>query len=221
MKIHVITPMAMDGNIFLIEDEGFILIDSGTGAHTIRQVEQIRNIMGDSGRPENEQNISALILTHLHFDHSGGARQFKETFDCEVFIHEKELQALREGDSVATGATMFFASQPSVNAQPLDLSVTLVTGKASFQILETPGHSPGSISLYEEEAKTLISGDTVFPAGGIGRWDLAGGNYQELMKSIKRLSQLDVSDIYAGHGPVVRGGGNRNIRACLMNIGFF
>jgi len=221
MKIHVISPMPMDGNIFLIEDEGFVLIDSGTGAYTSRQVEQIRKIMADSRRPEGEQKLSALILTHFHYDHSGGAHRFREAFDCEVLIHEKELQAIREGNSAATGATMFFASQQAVKALPLDLEKPQTTGEATFQILETPGHSPGSICLYDEETKTLVSGDTVFPAGGIGRWDLAGGNYQELVRSIKQLSELDVSDIYAGHGPVVRGDGNRSIQACLMNVGYF
>ena len=221
MKIHTITPRAMDGNIFLIEDERFVLIDSGTGNNSQSQVEQIKEIMAGSGRPEEEQKLSVLILTHYHHDHSGGASLIKEAFDCEVFIHEAELGPLQEGDPVATGAAMFFATQQPVEAKALDMTKEFSTGSARFRLIESPGHSPGSICLYHEDSRTLFSGDTVFPGGGIGRWDLVGGNHGQLVKSIGLLKELDVADIYAGHGPAVSGSGNRNIKASYMNVSLF
>ena len=221
MIIHTITPRAMDGNIFLIEDEQFVLVDSGTGESSQSQVDQIQQVMARSGRPEEEQKLSALILTHYHHDHSGGASRIKEAFDCGVYIHEAELQPLRDGDPVATGAAMFFATQQPVEAKALDMTQPFSTGSARFRLMETPGHSPGSICLYHEDSRTLVSGDTVFPGGGIGRWDLEGGNHRQLVKSIGLLKELDVADIYAGHGPVVKGSGNRNIKASFMNVSLF
>ena len=74
-------------------------------------------------------------------------------------------------------------------------------GDAVFKVLETPGHTNGSICLLHEDTRTLISGDTVFAGGGVGRWDLETGNYQELLASVETLSRLDVGSFHPGHGP--------------------
>jgi glyoxylase-like metal-dependent hydrolase (beta-lactamase superfamily II) len=65
--------------------------------------------------------------------------------------------------------------------------------------METPGHSLGSLCLYEEKEKVLFSGDTVFPDGNIGRTDMYGGDTPELVRSIERLTKLDVQTMYPGH----------------------
>ncbi len=222
MKIHAIPPRAMDANIYLIEDRNFVLVDTGTGAFSQRQVEDIRTIIKVPGRGQEPQKLTAIILTHYHHDHSGGAAAMQAAFGCPLFVHEAELEAIRKGDPKETGASMFFSQQtPVPAAQALDLGRPLETGTAAFRILETPGHSKGSICLYEPGSKSLISGDTVFPGGGVGRWDLAGGNRKELEASIGMLTKLDVSDIYSGHGPVVRGDGNKSIKASFGNFSFF
>lgn len=218
MKVHHITPYFMDGNIYLIEDEIFVLVDSGTGQMIPRQIKEIRDILSSSNKECQEAKLSYIVLTHYHFDHSGGAAQFKKVFGCEVFVHKAEVEALKKGDSRATGATLFFSSQPKVEVRALELSSPIETGEGVFQILHTPGHSPGSICLYEEERGILISGDTVFAGGGIGRWDLSGGNYQKLVESIEFLNSLEVRDIYPGHGPTVKEKGKENLRACLRYV---
>jgi hydroxyacylglutathione hydrolase len=72
-------------------------------------------------------------------------------------------------------------------------------GKWKLDVMETPGHSQGSICLYEKSEKILFSGDTVFPDGNIGRTDMYGGDTTELISSVERLTKLDVKTMYPGH----------------------
>ena len=81
---------------------------------------------------------------------------------------------------------------------------SLNLGKKRFKILCTPGHSPGSICLYWEDGKVLISGDTLFYQG-VGRTDLPGGNVHQLAESIAGLARLDVEYLVPGHGEIVKG----------------
>lgn len=73
-------------------------------------------------------------------------------------------------------------------------------GDSTLRVIHTPGHTPGSICLYEAQSKSLFSGDTVFPYGSVGRTDLPGGSSRDLIRSISRLVKLDVSVLYPGHG---------------------
>jgi glyoxylase-like metal-dependent hydrolase (beta-lactamase superfamily II) len=80
----------------------------------------------------------------------------------------------------------------------------LQVGREVFEIYQTPGHSPGSLSIYWEACKALFTGDVIF-YGGIGRTDFAEGNSKLLLQSIERLSQLDIELLLPGHGEIVMG----------------
>ena len=82
-------------------------------------------------------------------------------------------------------------------------------------MIHTPGHTPGSICLYEAQSKSLFSGDTVFPYGSVGRTDLPGGSSRDLIRSISRLVKLDVSVLYPGHGEVTSNNVNEQIKQSL------
>jgi glyoxylase-like metal-dependent hydrolase (beta-lactamase superfamily II) len=84
-----------------------------------------------------------------------------------------------------------------------------------LRVLHTPGHSPGSICLFDAEEGILFSGDTVFTHGSFGRYDLPGGERHALLKSLERLSTLDVRAIYPGHGEPVEKQAERHIAAAL------
>ena len=91
-------------------------------------------------------------------------------------------------------------------------------GDESFKVLLTPGHSPGSICLYNENEKSLVSGDTIFSYGSFGRYDLSGGSYNQLKKSIERLNILDVENLYPGHDMFIEREGNKHIKMAFENI---
>ena len=80
---------------------------------------------------------------------------------------------------------------------------------ADFEVIHTPGHTKGGICLWDGE--NLISGDTIFAGGGVGRMDI-GGDYNDMKNSVRRLTELDVKNIYPGHGPHVENNGKEHIK---------
>ena len=88
-------------------------------------------------------------------------------------------------------------------------------GPWRYEVLHTPGHSPDAIALWHPESRTLIPGDTVYADGGIGRWDLQGGDYDQLVASLQRLADLDAETMYPGHGPSVLDGAVKHIQQGL------
>jgi len=95
---------------------------------------------------------------------------------------------------------------------------TFTTGDHDLEVIHTPGHTAGGICLYDREHRILLSGDTVF-AGGVGRWDLATGNLQELIASVRSLLALEPADLYPGHGPCAIGDALSQIKDALRYLG--
>jgi glyoxylase-like metal-dependent hydrolase (beta-lactamase superfamily II) len=123
--------------------------------------------------------------------------------ELDVITSKIEAQHLKSGDS--SYIEPFMGSK----CPPIDISREVVEGDVlnignfSFNVLHTPGHTHGSISLWDEKNKILISGDTVFPQGSFGRTDLRTGNSEEMVESLERLSGLDIRVLLPGHMPPV------------------
>lgn len=144
----------------------------------------------------------AILLTHAHFDHIGAVDAVRETFACPVYLHIAEKDWLL--DPAKNGSARFTGNEPIVAKAAeklIDKEERLTIGPFQFSILETPGHSPGSVSYYQEETEIVFSGDALF-AGSIGRTDLPGGNHSQLLQSIHdKLLELPESTVVAcGHG---------------------
>ncbi|MDY7223373.1 MBL fold metallo-hydrolase [Halalkalibacterium halodurans] len=145
----------------------------------------------------------AILLTHAHFDHIGAVEDVRNTFHIPVYIHENEKEWLI--DPQRNGSSLFIPGS-SIKAREAEHLITgeqdLSIGSFSYQVLETPGHSPGSLSYYAKEDKIVFSGDALF-AGSIGRTDLPGGDHQLLLDSIhdKLLELPEDTTVASGHGP--------------------
>jgi hydroxyacylglutathione hydrolase len=174
-------------NSFLIEGSKKILIDPGY-RHLFAHVE--RGLAGMSMSPDE---IDVVIATHGHPDHLEAASRFPK--QALFSMNRDEYLFIREmaGKNLTVPEPAFFLREGEAT-----------TGNHTFQIIPSPGHSPGSIAIYWPERRVLFSGDVVFNQG-IGRTDLPGGNGGLLKKSIERLSKLDVEYLMPGHGEALEG----------------
>jgi glyoxylase-like metal-dependent hydrolase (beta-lactamase superfamily II) len=171
-----------DSNIYVFED---VIVDTGTGQNMNYILSSLKNAEYDP------HELSLIVNTHNHYDHVGG----NAYLDLKVAMHQEDAKALEEGDEQATAACMF---GKSLDNMKVDVKLQESDKIHDFEVLHTPGHTPGGICLYNGE--TLISGDTVFADGGFGRVDL-GGNMDSMRKSLKRLSELEIDYLLPGHGP--------------------
>ena len=136
---------------------------------------------------EKKLNLTAIALTHCHFDHVGAVKELAAQTDCRVYLNQKDL-----------------ALPPMLTNGPLYYTDTYKDGDTvtlagiPFRVLETPGHTPGSVCLMT--GAHLFSGDTLF-AGSCGRTDLPGGDSRAMRDSLRKLATLEGDyDIYPGHG---------------------
>jgi hydroxyacylglutathione hydrolase len=144
--------------------------------------------------------ITAIVATHAHFDHVLAAEKLREATGAAFHLHRDDRPLL---DWLGPSMEMFLGiaghEPPEVDSDAPE-GDGLVAGEIEFEILHTPGHSPGSISLVTADA--LFSGDTLF-AGSVGRTDLPGGDTQQLVDAVRaKLFALDDGlSVYPGHGP--------------------
>ena len=184
--------------------EGMI-IDPGDGA------KQILKNVEDLGL-----DIKFIVLTHSHIDHIGAVKKVKEVTGAEVAIHTDDAESLpKRGGSLGAIFGIIYPSPPSPDRQLRDAD-SLEIGELHFSVLHTPGHTPGGICLLGQEV--VFSGDTLFNYG-IGRTDLSGGSYSQLMDSIhtKLMVLPDDTVVYPGHGPDTTIGAERRGNPFLQN----
>lgn len=202
--VHLVGGIGFDSNVLVLEGEHPVVIDAGTGTRSDHYIKRIREHLGDRG-------VDRIVLTHRHFDHSGGVAAFARELDAPVYIHEVGVETLRTGDGETSGGWLFGAKLEPVDAQPLKEGDVVDAGPARFKVLHTPGHSPDAVALWEPRSRTLVPGDTVYAHGGIGRWDLAGGDYDQLVATLERLAALEAESMFPGHGPTVSSGAVEHI----------
>ena len=148
---------------------------------------------------ELKLKVKYIVNTHGHFDHVGANGKLKEATGAELLIHAADAPML--GHLVQAAASFGLRSE---NSPPPDRTIDegdeIKVGNITFEVIHTPGHSPGGISLKADNY--LFVGDTLF-SGSIGRTDLPGGNFNTLKESIqKKIFPLgDNIRVFTGHGP--------------------
>ena len=179
LNIKTLPLGAYQTNCYLVWDEASpscVVIDPGYEANTVLRTAEALG-----------KEITAIFLTHGHFDHVGAVKDLASETDCPVYLCGEDL-----------------SMPPQMTAGPLYYTNTYAEGDfvdaagLSFKVLHTPGHTPGSVCLQCENA--IFSGDTLF-WGSCGRTDLPGGNWATILKSLQRLASLPGDfDVYPGHG---------------------
>ena len=179
LHIHVLPLGDYQTNCYILHNDGSsdcVVLDPGYEPEIIL-----------SYLAEKKLNLTAIALTHCHFDHVGAVKELAAQTDCRVYLNQKDL-----------------ALPPMLTNGPLYYTDTYKDGDTvplagiPFRVLETPGHTPGSVCLMT--GAHLFSGDTLF-AGSCGRTDLPGGDSRAMRDSLRKLAALEGNyNVYPGHG---------------------
>ncbi len=144
--------------------------------------------------------IKYLILTHAHYDHAEYLAEYRRAFPTATLVaHKSEVSVMTDAEA---NVSIFFGRYSNYGAPDMTVSDgdILKLGESEYRVISTPGHTPGSICLYNEKEKLVFTGDTLFMAGR-GRCDFKGGSEEELFASLKRLRRLPPDTVVlSGHG---------------------
>jgi len=190
MIIRSLVVGPLENNCFIIADENTkegLVVDPGD------EPDRILDLIN-----KNSFNIKYIVCTHAHFDHVGAVPDLKKETGAKLVIHRDDLELYKSTKDQAAiwGYELDPLPEPDMFVSEGD---KIEVGDLRFEILHTPGHSPGGICLYGEGI--LITGDTLF-AGSVGRTDFYGGDMEKLKRSFRRLLSLsDKIKVLPGHGP--------------------
>lgn len=196
-------------NTYLIWDpdtKEAAVVDPGMSSR--QEEEAIENFIAEKGL-----SLRQVINTHLHIDHIAGIPFFQKKYNAKVLAHQGD-EFMATGMMLKAQNSGFGLNLPLENieiSEYLKGGDTIQIGHEELKVLEVPGHSHGSIALYDPKGKWVITGDALFN-GSIGRTDLPGGNYKELISSIESelLSLPDDTVVYPGHGPATTIGNEKH-----------
>ena len=181
-----------DGCIYLINLGKLILIDTGAGWSVDKIINNIQKLGLSS------KDLDKVILTHCHIDHIGGLPEIKKRFGSKVYIHKLDAPPLENGDPILTAAKWYQTTFPPT---PIDVKFNLpeevlTIGEQKIVCLHTPGHTPGSISIYlDKDGKRILFGQDLH--GPL--LSEFGSNLEDYGRSTKKLLDLDADILCEGH----------------------
>jgi glyoxylase-like metal-dependent hydrolase (beta-lactamase superfamily II) len=210
-----------DSHVYLVKGtDGLVLIDSGGGTDGDRIFENIRN---DGFDP---QDIKALLLTHVHFDHSCGAAEIRERTGCKVYLSSRSKDLLERGTAEESGLNIaiekgiypdWFKFQNCTVDETVGDGDVIEAAGLKFRAVAVEGHSPDSVCylLEIDERRDLFAGDVLFYGGVIGLINAHGSTMDGYRQDLAKLAGLDIDGFFPGHYLFTVNGGQRHIDAAI------
>ncbi|MCP5113349.1 MAG: MBL fold metallo-hydrolase [bacterium] len=209
--IHEILPVGMLAcNCSIFGDETTreaMVIDPGDN------IDEIQEILTKHGL-----TVKAIVITHAHIDHIGGAAELRKATGAPVYMNAQDRALLDQLDIQASWIGMESPGMVDIDSEARDAD-KLVVGTTELNVLHTPGHTQGSISLWIPSENKLIAGDTLFRES-IGRTDLPGGDGHQILASIreKLLPLPEDAVVIPGHGPSTTIGHEKEVNPFLRGL---
>lgn len=207
VKVEIVGEMK-ENTYFAIEDNTnyAIIVDPGDDGDKLISIIEKENI-----------NLRYIVLTHAHFDHIGACEKIRQKFNVPIVIcagEEVLLGNSKNNLSNMIGKTIEIKEDIVLK----DNDIFKFGEKLYFNVIKTPGHTPGGMCIYFKEDNILFSGDTLF-YGSVGRTDFPYGNSSDLIKSLEKLKQLpDDTVVYPGHGDKTTIGIEKNINPYMGSM---
>ncbi len=218
-----------DSHVYVIgkpDSKDFTIVDCGLMGMGKYKLEELERGTGSL------KDIKRVIMTHTHLDHIGCLPEILEAIpELEVWVHEAEAGHLERGDdSIVYGSSMFesmIREQHSLDKDYFKIKVhrkleggeVLTLGGMTFRVIHLPGHSAGSIGLFSDEHRLLMSGDTIYADGAIGRYDLVSADPAALKQSLDIIADLRVDILLPCHNRIVKGGAEPMVRNTVRQWG--
>ena len=204
-KVIVIGPLQV--NCYLVgcqRTRHVMILDPGDDADRIISVIESEKLIPQS-----------IIATHGHLDHVGDVKSLQDRLNLPFYIHSNEIPLIDTLPAQASAFGLHLSGIPKVIGY-LEHEQAIDVGDQRFVVLHTPGHSPGGICLKSESC--VFSGDTLF-AGSVGRCDLPGGDWDQLLRSIRTqlMTLPDPMTVHPGHGPLTSIGRERKLNPYLRD----
>ncbi|MBL7853695.1 MAG: MBL fold metallo-hydrolase [Cyclobacteriaceae bacterium] len=196
MEIWSFTFNPFAENTYVIWDETREAAVVDPGCYTPEERAELTDFIA-----EKKLDVKLLLNTHAHIDHVLGNAFIKKKFGVALWLHRLEAPVLKSAE-VFAGVYGIPAFESSTADYEIKENESIRFGNTALEVLFVPGHSPGHVAFYNRTTGILLAGDVLFNRS-IGRTDLPGGDYDTLMKSIrKKLYVLpDATQVYPGHGP--------------------
>lgn len=195
LKQFVFNPLQVNAWLVYEERSSAILIDPSF--MNPAECSEISDFIGQAGI-----TVEYVITTHGHFDHVFGLGMIGTFTKAPFLIHENDLELMNTAPKVAASFGFVFAGTLPKPDGFLRQGQKITAGSIELEVIHVPGHSQGGVAFYCRSMGWVFSGDTLFPST-IGRTDLHGGNYEQIIRSIKEqlLTLPDETRVFTGHGP--------------------
>lgn len=197
MNVKIFINNPWQENTYLLYDETGEAVIIDCGCYNDQEKENIKSFLKD-----NNLNLVKLLNTHLHIDHVFGNSFINEEFGLKTTAEKSDNYLVEEAPRYAAMLGLQGIEAPPAVGEFISEGDIIRFGNTELKVIHTPGHTPGGVCYYCEKDKVIFVGDSLFE-GSIGRTDLPGGSYDDLIDSLKnKVIVLDEDvKVYSGHGP--------------------